>query len=242
MVLVPTRNLNWNVGSVARHVTLRGIVVVETRRITRMSVVRERGLRTNPKTKIDAITWWIDSGATTYVYKDHCWFKTYERWKTGLSSTWVMIISPLFMEKELWVVVRLSDPKGKSLGKKGIDCIFVGYAEHFNAYRFYVIEPNDSVSINTIIESKDAIFDENCFSSIPIPKNIIPNSDESQRDGHLNDVPMRLPNLRRILEPKIKLCNLEMLLYGKKKLMMRLVLLWKIIHESYLIYLHAANL
>ncbi|GKF74279.1 hypothetical protein Tco_0220611, partial [Tanacetum coccineum] len=67
VVLVPTRNLNSNVRSVAKLVTLRGIVVVETRRITQMLVVRERGLRTNPKTKVDAIAWWIDSGATTHV-------------------------------------------------------------------------------------------------------------------------------------------------------------------------------
>ncbi|GJV09955.1 zinc finger, CCHC-type containing protein [Tanacetum coccineum] len=59
------------------------------------------------------------------------------------------------------VGVRLPDPKKKTLGGKGIDCIFVGYAEHSKAYRFYVIEPNESVSINSIIESRDAIFDEN---------------------------------------------------------------------------------
>ncbi|GKA09230.1 hypothetical protein Tco_0688561 [Tanacetum coccineum] len=35
--------------------------------------------------------------------------------------------------------------------------------------RFYVTEPNEFVSINSIIESKDAIFDENKFSSIPKP-------------------------------------------------------------------------
>ncbi|GJS51409.1 zinc finger, CCHC-type containing protein [Tanacetum coccineum] len=34
---------------------------------------------------------------------------------------------------------------------------------------FYVIEPNDSVAINSIIESRDAIFDENRFSSVPRP-------------------------------------------------------------------------
>nr|GEU30795.1 reverse transcriptase domain-containing protein [Tanacetum cinerariifolium] len=39
------------------------------------------------------------------------------------------------------------------------------------------------------LESRDAIFDENHFFSIPIPKDIIPNSDESQRDDHSNDVP-----------------------------------------------------
>ncbi|GKD65183.1 hypothetical protein Tco_1307291, partial [Tanacetum coccineum] len=32
---------------------------------------------------VDAITWWIDSGAMTHVCKDHCWFKTYEPVKDG---------------------------------------------------------------------------------------------------------------------------------------------------------------
>nr|GEU43387.1 zinc finger, CCHC-type [Tanacetum cinerariifolium] len=69
--------------------------------------------------------------------------------------------------------MRLSDLKRKTLGEKVIDCIFVGYAEHSKAYRFYVIEPNDSVSINSIIESRNAIFDENRFSSIPRPKDML---------------------------------------------------------------------
>nr|GEW10926.1 hypothetical protein [Tanacetum cinerariifolium] len=53
--------------------------------------------------------------------------------------------------------------------KKCIECIFVGYAKHSKAFRFYVIEPNDSVLINSIIESRDVIFDENIFSSVPRP-------------------------------------------------------------------------
>ncbi|GKC37236.1 zinc finger, CCHC-type containing protein [Tanacetum coccineum] len=76
---------------------------------------------------------------------------------------------------EKWAVVRLPDPKLKTLGERGIECIFVGYAEHSKAFRFYVIEPNDSVSINSIIESRDAIFDENRFSSVPRPSLKIPN-------------------------------------------------------------------
>ncbi|GJY66167.1 zinc finger, CCHC-type containing protein [Tanacetum coccineum] len=98
---------------------------------------------------------------------------------------------------EAMAVVRLTDPKRKTLGEKGIDCIFVGYAEHSKAYRFYVIEPNDSVSINSIIESRDAIFDENRFSSIPRPKDIIPNVQESQMDDHTDDVPNEIPEPRR---------------------------------------------
>ncbi|GJT60801.1 zinc finger, CCHC-type containing protein [Tanacetum coccineum] len=48
-------------------------------------------------------------------------------------------------------VVRLPDTKLKTLGERGIECIFVGYAEHSKAFRFYVIEPNDS---------KEAVNDE----------------------------------------------------------------------------------
>ncbi|GKD66672.1 zinc finger, CCHC-type containing protein, partial [Tanacetum coccineum] len=66
-------------------------------------------------------------------------------------------------------VVRLPDPKLKTLGEIGIKCIFVGYVEHSKAFRFYVIEPNDSVVINSIIESRDATFDENRFSSVSRP-------------------------------------------------------------------------
>ncbi|GJV32237.1 zinc finger, CCHC-type containing protein [Tanacetum coccineum] len=70
---------------------------------------------------------------------------------------------------EAMAVVRILDPKLKTLGERGIECIFVGYAEHSKAFRFYVIEPNDSVLINLIIESRDAIFNKNRFSSVPRP-------------------------------------------------------------------------
>ncbi|GJX91098.1 protein kinase, ATP binding site-containing protein, partial [Tanacetum coccineum] len=33
--------------------------------------------------QVDAIAWWIDFGATTYVCKDRCWFKTYEPVEDG---------------------------------------------------------------------------------------------------------------------------------------------------------------
>ncbi|GJR98087.1 zinc finger, CCHC-type containing protein [Tanacetum coccineum] len=75
-------------------------------------------------------------------------------------------------------VVRLPDPKLKTLGERGIECIFVGYVEHSKAFRFFVIEPNDSVAINLIIESRDAIFDENRLSSVPIPSLRISNGTE----------------------------------------------------------------
>ncbi|GJT14163.1 zinc finger, CCHC-type containing protein [Tanacetum coccineum] len=49
-------------------------------------------------------------------------------------------------------VVRLLDPKLKTLGERGIECIFVGYAEYSKAFRFYVIQPNDSVNPEEVTE------------------------------------------------------------------------------------------
>ncbi|GKB33120.1 hypothetical protein Tco_0872521 [Tanacetum coccineum] len=51
-------------------------------------------------------------------------------------------------------VVRLPDPKQKTLGERGIKCIFVGYAENFKAFRI----PNgtedigDSVALEEVTE------------------------------------------------------------------------------------------
>ncbi|GKD59878.1 zinc finger, CCHC-type containing protein, partial [Tanacetum coccineum] len=70
----------------------------------------------------------------------------------------------------LGAVVRLHDPKLKTLGERGIECVFVGYAEHSKAFRFFVIDPNESVLINSIIEFRDVVFDENRFSSVLRPR------------------------------------------------------------------------
>nr|GEW96002.1 zinc finger, CCHC-type [Tanacetum cinerariifolium] len=348
----PSFNMTEEAGKNKHHKQNKGIAEV-VKRTTQMLVVREGGLRTNPKTKVDAIAWWIDFGATTHVCKDRCWFKIYELVVNGFvlymgddhfalvygkgsvalefsSGKTITLFNVLYVPKlrknlvsgpmlnkcgykqvyesdkyilskscvfvgfgyynngmfilnlnkvpddsdsvymsfstvvnsSLWharlghvhykrmlemskddlipaidenlekcttcmlmkitrkpfqsitrksiilelihsdlcnfhatpslgnkkVVVRLPDPKQKTWGKKCIDCIFVGYVEHSKAYRFYIIEPNDSVSINSIIELRDAIFDENHFSLIPRPKDFIPNSDESQRDDHSDDV------------------------------------------------------
>ncbi|GJV18571.1 zinc finger, CCHC-type containing protein [Tanacetum coccineum] len=69
-------------------------------------------------------------------------------------------------------------PYWKFWVKEALECIFVGYAEHSKAFRFYVIEPNESILVNLIIESRDAIFDENRFSSIARPSLRIPNETE----------------------------------------------------------------
>ncbi|GJU20002.1 zinc finger, CCHC-type containing protein [Tanacetum coccineum] len=64
-------------------------------------------------------------------------------------------------------IVRLPESKKRKLGDKGIECIFLGYAQNSKAYRFIVVEPNDLISVNTIIGSRDARFDENRFKTIP---------------------------------------------------------------------------
>lgn len=64
----------------------------------------------------------------------------------------------------------------KTFGERGIDCIFIGYAEYSMVYRSYVLEPNVCISVNIIIESRDAIFDENRCSSIPRPKDMVASS------------------------------------------------------------------
>ncbi|KAD5507850.1 hypothetical protein E3N88_15553 [Mikania micrantha] len=70
-------------------------------------------------------------------------------------------------------VVRLTAPKMKTIGERGIYCIFIGYVEHSPMYRFYVIEPNEYVSIHSVIESRDADFgNEDRFSSVPRLKDI----------------------------------------------------------------------
>ncbi|GJS96792.1 zinc finger, CCHC-type containing protein [Tanacetum coccineum] len=70
-------------------------------------------------------------------------------------------------------VVRLPDPKLKTLGEKGIECIFVGYAEHFKAFRFSsvprqshrsLINGNEGIGglivSKEVTEEKEAINDE----------------------------------------------------------------------------------
>ncbi|GKE38099.1 zinc finger, CCHC-type containing protein, partial [Tanacetum coccineum] len=37
----------------------------------------------NKKSKDDDVAWWVDSRATVHVYKDRCWFKTYELLNDG---------------------------------------------------------------------------------------------------------------------------------------------------------------
>ncbi|GJY42718.1 zinc finger, CCHC-type containing protein [Tanacetum coccineum] len=111
----------------------------------------------------DEIAWWIDSGATCHACEDHCRFDTFHLVEYGSvlhmgNESTKAILGHEILEL---AVVRLPKPKKKIFANKGIDCIFIEYAKHSKAYRFYVIEPNDFVSVNSVIKSRDAIFDEN---------------------------------------------------------------------------------
>ncbi|GJZ67012.1 zinc finger, CCHC-type containing protein [Tanacetum coccineum] len=95
---------------------------------------------------------------------------------------------------QIWgcrAIVRLPNLKKRKLGAKGIECIFLGYAQNSKAYKFIVVEPNDLISINTIIESRDARFDENRFKTIPkaheISKETIPITTEGNNDDSFSD-------------------------------------------------------
>ncbi|GJX71443.1 zinc finger, CCHC-type containing protein [Tanacetum coccineum] len=54
-----------------------------------------------------------------------------------------------FIDDASRAVVRLLDPKMETLGERGIECMFVGYTEHFKAFRFSsVSRPSQSFLIN----------------------------------------------------------------------------------------------
>ena len=55
-------------------------------------------------------------------------------------------------------------PKRMKIGPKTVDCIFIGYAQNSNAYRFLVHKSkNPDIHKNTIMESKNASFFEHVF-------------------------------------------------------------------------------
>ena len=60
--------------------------------------------------------------------------------------------------------VSVPKPKKVKLGPKTIDCVFIGYALNSSAYRFLVYKSEiEDIHVNTIIESRDAVFFEDIF-------------------------------------------------------------------------------
>ncbi|GKA64729.1 zinc finger, CCHC-type containing protein [Tanacetum coccineum] len=225
VVLVPTRNQSWNVGNVARLVTSRGIIVV-----------------------------WIDSGATTHVCKDRCWFKIYEPVEDEIVLYWVLILFTLVHGKGS-VALEFSSGKtitlfnvlyvpklrknlvsGPMLNKCGYkqvyesdkyilskSGVFVGFhyynndrgGEYYDPVFFQPIGIIHETTApytpqqNGVAERKNRALKEMVNSMLSYsglsegfwgkamltayPKDVIPNSVESQKDDHSDDVPSETP-------------------------------------------------
>ena len=77
--------------------------------------------------------------------------------------------SPSYKYLKVWgrlAKVMVPIPKRIKIGPKTIDCIFIGYAINSSAYRFLVHKSNiPDIHVNIIIESRNASFFENIFSS-----------------------------------------------------------------------------
>ncbi|KAL0420966.1 UNVERIFIED_CONTAM: Retrovirus-related Pol polyprotein from transposon TNT 1-94 [Sesamum latifolium] len=134
----------------------------------------------------DDVAWWIDSGATTHACKDRGWFKEFQPVMMVRCCIWKRVklrknlVSGSVLNKCGLdrAVVRLPEPKKKSLGER----------------------------VNTVIESRDAIFDETRFSSIPRPKKIIPSTSGTNKETEsfkvTPDEPIKLRKSKRVRKPK----------------------------------------
>nr|GEW04208.1 zinc finger, CCHC-type [Tanacetum cinerariifolium] len=130
-----------------------------------------------------------DSDATTRVCKDCCWFKTFEPMEDG---------SVLYMGDEHFapvhhkgsVALEFSSGKTATL----FNVLYVPKLPPYTPQQNGVAERKNRAlkeMVNSMLsytESRDTIFDENRFSSIPRPMDIIPNVQESLRDDHSDDL------------------------------------------------------
>nr|GEU31537.1 zinc finger, CCHC-type [Tanacetum cinerariifolium] len=162
-----------------------------------------KGSKEQSYDQVDAIAWWIDSNATTHVCKDCCWFKTFEPIEDG---------SVLYMGDEHFdpvhhkgsVALEFSSGKTATL----FNVLYVPKLPSYIPQQNGVAEKKNRAlkeMVNSMLsytESRDTIFDENRFSSIPRPKDIIPNVQESLRDDHFDDVPSEIPEPQKEEDPR----------------------------------------
>jgi hypothetical protein len=87
--------------------------------------------------------------------------------------------------------VNVSINKKRKLGRKTVDCAFLGYAIHSVGYRFLIINSEVSdMHVSTIIESRDTIFFENEFSMKATPsttghESVIPHEHEHEYEHEM---------------------------------------------------------
>jgi hypothetical protein len=69
--------------------------------------------------------------------------------------------------------VNVQITKKRKLGPKMVHCVFLGYAHNSNAYRFLVVKSEVyDMHVDTIFESRDAIFFENIFRMKDMRSNV----------------------------------------------------------------------
>ena len=82
----------------------------------------------------------------------------YEKWKGRIRN--------LNYLKVWGCLAKIAVPKPKKVkvGPKTVECVFIGYAQNSNAYRFFIHKSEiPDIHVNTIIESRDPSFFENRF-------------------------------------------------------------------------------
>ncbi|GJU32032.1 zinc finger, CCHC-type containing protein [Tanacetum coccineum] len=112
------------------------------------------------------------TGIETVVYadSDHAGDYVDRKSTSGICTFMGCCLTSWFSKKQTALAISTTEAEYVSAGKACQQALWMKQALiDYDAFRFYVIEPNESVSINSIIESRDAIFDENRFSSIPRP-------------------------------------------------------------------------
>nr|GEZ51999.1 zinc finger, CCHC-type [Tanacetum cinerariifolium] len=155
----------------------------------------------------DEVAWWVDSGATSYVCKDLRWFQVCKSIKDrsfvkmgnvatkpieGIGRVLLTFTSgkPLSLDNVLYVPgIQKNLVFEIVLNKCGYkqvlesDKYILSRHGSFVGFGYVCNEPKDYVSVNSIIELRDAIFDEKWFTSIHRPRGMIqPSSSKIAKD------------------------------------------------------------
>nr|GEX54498.1 zinc finger, CCHC-type [Tanacetum cinerariifolium] len=134
--------------------------------------------------KDDEVAWLVDSGATSHVCRDLYWFQVCKSIEEGSFVKMGNVatkpikgighvlfnftsVKTLCLDNVLYVPGIQKNIVSKIVLNK------YGYKQVLESDKFYVIEPNDYVLVNSIIELRDAIFDEERFTSISRPRGMI---------------------------------------------------------------------
>nr|GEU85946.1 zinc finger, CCHC-type [Tanacetum cinerariifolium] len=156
----------------------------------------------------DKVAWWDDSGATSHVCKDLRWFQVCKSIEDGsfvkmgnVATEPIKGIGRVLLTFTFGKTLCLDNVLYVPEIQKNLVSVIVlnkcGYKQVLESDKYilsrhgsfigfghvYVIEPNDYVSVNSIIKSRDVIFDEERFTSIPRPRGMIqPSSSKIAED------------------------------------------------------------